>query len=130
MTRKTSLPSPFTGRRRIASMSAWDDEYIDSEEEAFFEFDEKGGGEFRFGYVQGQMDARMSKRGEVPAIEWKWDGGDEMDAAQGRVWAVIKGAELRGMLFFHQGEVTEFVAKKKGSKKTKRRATAVRIEGA
>jgi hypothetical protein len=42
-----------------------------------------------------------------------------MDAAQGRGWAVVKGDELHGMIFFHQGDDSEFVAKK--TKKTKRK---------
>ena len=52
---KPKPKSRFTGRWRIVSMSAWDDEYIHEEEEGFFEFDEKGGGEFHFGYVHGHM---------------------------------------------------------------------------
>ncbi len=42
-----------------------------------------------------------------------------MDPAQGRGWAVVKGDEVHGMIFFHQGNDTEFVAKK--IKKTKRK---------
>ena len=47
MAKTPKPPSPFEGRWRIVSMSAWDDEYINEEEEGFFEFDEKGGGEER-----------------------------------------------------------------------------------
>jgi hypothetical protein len=35
-----------------------------------------------------------------------------MDPAEGRGWAVVKGDELRGMIFFHEGDDSEFVAKK------------------
>ncbi len=45
-----------------------------------------------------------------PAVEWTWDGNDEMDPAQGRGWAVLEGDELHGMIFFHQGDDSEFVA--------------------
>jgi hypothetical protein len=34
-----------------------------------------------------------------------------MDPAQGRGWAVRKGDELHGMIFFHSGDDSEFVAK-------------------
>jgi hypothetical protein len=37
---------PFTGSWRIVSMSAWEDDYLDEEVQAFIEFDEKGGGSF------------------------------------------------------------------------------------
>jgi hypothetical protein len=33
---------------------------------------------------------------------------------------VVKGDELHGMTFFHQGDDSEFVAKKSDGKKTKR----------
>jgi hypothetical protein len=53
---KSKSNSRFTGSRRIVSMSACDEDYIDEEEEGFFEFDDKQGGEFHFGYVHGSMD--------------------------------------------------------------------------
>ena len=34
-----------------------------------------------------------------------------MDPVQGRGWAVVKGDELHGMIFFHGGDDSEFVAK-------------------
>lgn len=118
---KPKPKSPFTGRCRIVSMRALDEEYIDEEEEGFFEFDDKGSGEFHFGYVHGQMDGRLTTRDGEPAVEWSWDGNAEMDAAQGRGWAVVKGNELHGMIFFHGGDDSEFVAnwltKKKATKR-------------
>ena len=110
---KPKAMTPFAGRWRIVSMSTWDQEFIDEEEEGYFEFDLKGNGEFHFGYVHGQMDCRLTTRDGVPAVEWTWDGNDEMDAAQGRGWGIVKGDELHGMIFFHQGDDSEFVAKKK-----------------
>src|SRR5580704_15373188 len=96
---KAKPESPFEGRWRIVSMSAWDEDYIDDEEDGFFEFDEKGG-EFHFGYVHGLMDCKPTTRDGEPAIEGTWDGNDEMDPAQGRGWAVVKGDELQCMIYF------------------------------
>ena len=48
-----------------------------------------------------------------PAVEWSWDGNAEMDAAQGRGWAVLRGNELHGMIFFHGGDDSEFVGRRK-----------------
>ena len=121
MAKSTPKPSsPFTGRWRIVSMSAWEQDYIDEEEEGYIEFDEKGQGEFHFGYVHGNLDCRLTTRDGEPAVEWSWDGNDEMDPAQGRGWAVVKGDEIHGMIFFHGGDDSEFVAKKKAGKKPKR----------
>lgn len=114
MAKRANAPNLFAGRWRIVSMSAWDDEYIDEEEEGYFEFDLKGNGQFHFGYVQGQMDCRLTTRDGEVTIEWTWDGNDEMDSAHGRGWAIVKGDELHGMIFFHDGDDSEFVAKKKG----------------
>lgn len=106
---KRKPESPFTGRWRIVSTSAWESDYLDEEEPAYIEFTARGG-EFHFGYVHGVMDCRPTTRDGQPAIEWTWDGNDEMDPAQGRGWAVLKGGELHGMIFFHQGDDSEFVA--------------------
>ncbi len=54
-----------------------------------------------------------------PPSNGPWDGNDEMDPAQGRGWAVRKGDELHGMIFFHGGDDSEFVAKKSKEKKRK-----------
>jgi hypothetical protein len=116
MAKKTN---PFTGRWRIVSMSAWDQDFIDAEEEGYFEFDDQGGGEFHFGYVHGQMDCRLTMRGGEPAVEWTWDGNDEMDPAQGRGWAVVKGDEIHGTIFFYDGDDSEFVAKRKAQPRPK-----------
>ena len=62
--------------------------------------------------VHGQMDCRLTTRDGEPAVEWTWDGNDEMDPAQGRGWAVVRGGELHGMIFFHGGDDSEFVARK------------------
>ena len=118
---KPKPKSPFTGRWRIVSMSAWDEDFIDEEEEGFFEFDEKGGGEFHFGYVQGRMDCRLTTRDGEPALEWTWDGNDEMDPAQGRGWARLKDDELHGMILIHLGDESGFVAKRAGKPKRKTR---------
>jgi hypothetical protein len=118
---KPKPASRFAGRWRIVSMSAWDEDYIDEEEEGFFEFDEMGSGDFHFGYVQGHMDCRLTTRDGEPALEWTWDGNDEMDPAQGRGWAVVKDDQLHGMIFFHGGDDSEFVAKRATQKKATKR---------
>lgn len=118
---KPKPKSPFTGRWRITSMSAWEDDFLDEEVEAFIDFDGKGSGAFHFGNVQGHMDCCQTARDGAPAVEWSWDGNAEMDPAQGRGWAVVKGNELHGMIFFHEGDDSEFVAKKANATKRKER---------
>src|SRR4051812_25132685 len=109
---KAKPPSPFEGRWRIVSMELWDQDFVDAEVEGFIEFDARRGGAFQFGYVRGDMDCRLTTRDGEPAVEWTWEGNDEMDPAQGRGWAVLKGDELHGRLLFHQGDDSGFVAKR------------------
>ncbi len=109
---KLSQSTTFAGRWRITSMEQWEQDYIDEEEEGYFEFNDKKTGEFHFCYVHGQMYCYFTTRDGESAVEWTWDGNDEMDAAKGRGWAVIKGDELHGMIFFHEGDDSGFVAKR------------------
>lgn len=110
MAKKSKADNPFKGRWNIVSMSEWEEDFLNAEMQAFMEIDERGDGQFHFGYVHGYMDCRRTTRDGEPAVEWTWDGNDELDAAQGRGWAVLRGQELHGMIFFHQGDDSEFVA--------------------
>ena len=55
MAKKSKETNPFTGRWRIVSMSAWDQGFIDEEEEGFFEFNDRGWG-------QGQLQLKGCSR--------------------------------------------------------------------
>lgn len=112
MARKKATTSPFEGRWSIVSMSAWDEDCLNEEEPAYIEFGKGQQGQFHFGYVHGSMDCREGLRDGQPAVEFSWDGNAEMDDVNGRGWAVLKGDELHGMLFFHQGDESDFVAEK------------------
>ena len=112
MPKKTTTQNPFLGVWNIDSMTTWDEDYFNEEVRAFIEFRDKGRGEFHFGYVHGDMDCRQTERDGESAVEWTWEGNDEMDSVQGRGWAVLKGNELHGMIFFHRGDESGFVAKK------------------
>ncbi len=124
---KPKPKSPFTGRWRIVSMSAWEDEYLDEEVQAFFEFEETGSGSFQFGYIQGLMDCKTTRREGKPAVEFSWEGGDGADGTSltGRGWAILQGDELTGEFRIHDMDDSEFVARRADqpppkSKKSKR----------
>src|SRR5712691_6096700 len=127
MAKKSKPANPITGRWRIVSMSAWEDEYLDEDVQAFIEFEENGRGSFQFGYMQGLLDHRLINRGGEPAVEFSWEGGDAADGTplMGRGWAVLKEDELHGEFFIHEGEESEMVATRtkapRSGKRTKRR---------
>jgi hypothetical protein len=122
MAKKVKPASPFTGRWRIVSMPGWDDDYLDEEEPAYIEFDERGGGEFHFGYVHGNMDCRLGTRDGEPAVEWTWEGTDGADMTEmtGRGWAKLEDEELHGMIVIHLGDESIFVAKRAKSQQRPR----------
>jgi hypothetical protein len=112
--------NPFKGPWRITWMEQWDQDFVDEEVEGFFEFGTDNLGSFQFGLVSGDIDYRLGIRDSKPAIEFSWEGRDEMDPAQGRGWAVVGGDELTGVIFLHHGDESEFKARRKGTRKRSR----------
>jgi hypothetical protein len=106
--------SPFLGRWQIVSMSAWDEDYLNEELQAFIEFGEHEKGEFQFGLVCGITDCRESVRDSKPAVEFSWEGSDGADGTPmtGRGWAILQENELNGMIFIHLGDESDFVAER------------------
>ena len=97
------------GRWSIDSMSMWDKDYIDEEVPGYFEFGADNLGSFQFGYVQGYVDYRATERGDKPAVEFSFEGGDGADGSpcSGRGWMTLDGETLTGMFYFHRGDESE-----------------------
>jgi hypothetical protein len=93
-------------------MSAWDEDYLNEEAQAFVEFQEGEKGEFQFGDVRGIMDYREGLRDGQPAVEFSREGSDGADGTplSGLGWAILQEDELSGMIFIHQGDESEFEA--------------------
>ncbi|MHC4574226.1 MAG: hypothetical protein ACYS76_08855 [Planctomycetota bacterium] len=108
---ESECPSPIIGRWIITEMEAWGPESLNMEVQAFIEFDPDGGGQFQFCLVQGFVDCCLTERKGKPSVEWSWEGSDEMDPACGRGWAIVeKDGTLRGRVFIHNGDSSEFAA--------------------
>ena len=118
---KRKPANPFEGQWLIESMTAWDDDYLNIEDEAHIEFERGDSGQFQFGYVYGGIDYRVTQRDGQPAVEFSWEGHAEMDDAFGRGWAVLDGDELNGMIFWHKAGETGFKARRSGGKKRPKR---------
>jgi hypothetical protein len=100
----------FIGQWHIIEMEAWDQEYVNMEVPGHFTFNKGGSGHFQFGLVQGEMDCRLENSGGKVRIAFSWEGQEELDPASGRGWAAIEGEELKGRIFFHQGDDSAFRA--------------------
>ncbi len=110
---KPSKPkNPFAGRWRITWMEQWDQDFVDAEDEGYFKFGPRNLGSFQFGYVQGEIDNRLTNRDGKPCLEFTWEGNDESASASGRGWVIRSGDEVSGMIFFHQGGESAFKARK------------------
>jgi len=74
------------GTWRITCMEVWDADYFDMEVAAHVTIRNDLTGEFRFGLVQGDIDARVADIGGVARVEFSWSGADENDPMSGRGW--------------------------------------------
>jgi hypothetical protein len=101
----------YIGKWSIVEMEMWDQDYIDLLIPGYFSFDKDGLGYFQFGAVQGQIDYRVEKIGDVERLEFSWEGQSENDLALGRGWAVINGNYLEGRLYLHLSDDSWFKAK-------------------
>lgn len=106
------MKKAFVGRFRIVETEMWGKDYLDMDVPAYMRIKRDGSGEFQFGLVSGNMDCREVKRDGKPAIEFSWEGYDEMDRASGRGWAILEGNKLTGRLYFHMGDDSGFVARR------------------
>jgi len=104
--------NPFLGRWQIIQMEEWDQQFVDLETEGHFRFEKGETGSSQFGLVSGEIDYRVNLNGDLPKIEFSWDGRSELDPATGRGWAVQSGDTIMGRFYFHMGGDSDFIAKK------------------
>ena len=103
----------FLGEWRITETGLWDLEDLDLVTQATLSLKPNGGGQIALIAIEVQLDYRVVKRDGLPGIEFSFHGFDEGDEVMGRGWAVLKGEELDGYLFFHQGDESSFLAQRK-----------------
>jgi hypothetical protein len=75
-------------------------------------FDRNRLGELEFMAVSASIDYRIGRRDGAPIVEFTWEGSDEGQPISGRGWARLAGDHLSSQLFIHQGDETEFTAKR------------------
>src|SRR4051794_18076491 len=76
-----SRKNPLLGRWRITEMALWDTDFVDLLEPAYITFEAKGGGEFVFGAVHGDLDCRYGPDGGTLHL-----GGFRRDGPHLRRW--------------------------------------------
>lgn len=95
----------FAGTWHITDMEPWDEDYLNMEEQAYIDIDERGTGEFKFCLVFGAIDGEIVKDGQTERFEFTWEGNDECDSAAGSGWLKAQNANtLQGRISFHMGD--------------------------
>ena len=93
----------------IVEMPDDTEDYPDMMEPADIRFEDHGSAEFAFGCVTGQIFGA----GDTDAVEFSWDGNDEMDEAQGDGWAKLQpDGSLKRQICFHGGDQANFIARR------------------
>lgn len=91
-------------------MEMWGQAFVDAEVPGYIAFKPSGLGDSQFGYVQCGIDWRATERDGEPAVEFRFEGMDEVTPTSGRGSAVLSDGQLNGMFYFHHGEESGFTA--------------------
>lgn len=95
------------GKWRITEMSDFDEDYVGTMGPAYILFDDSGSGEFAFGCVTGAIHGA----GNGKAVDFSWDGNDEMDEVCGHGSAHLQpDGTLQGEIAFLNGDEFSFIA--------------------
>ncbi len=101
----------LNGKWRIVEMPGFVAGYPDMMEPAYILFEGNGSGEFAFGCVTGHISG--SGGTDAKAVDFSWDGNDEMDQVCGNGWADLQpDGALHGEICFHNGDEHTFIAHK------------------
>ena len=108
----------FLGNWRIIETELWEREDLNMVAPATLSLNPKGVGQIAFIAIEAQLDYRVVMRDGLPGVEFSFQGFDEGDEVTGRGWAILQGEQLRGRLFFHQGDDSSFVARREQHRKS------------
>jgi hypothetical protein len=98
----------FTGYWRISHTDGWGRAALDLIRPAHLRFSGRSGSLLMIA-IEASLDCRYEKG----RVDFSLFGTDELDPIAGRGWATIdKAGKMKGMLFLHDGDETEFKAEK------------------
>lgn len=93
-------------------MELWELDDLDLLGPAQIALERGGRGRMNFIAVDLLLDYQLARRDNRDGVEFTFDGSDEGDRVSGRGWAVLDGQQLRGHIYFHQGDDSGFVARR------------------
>jgi hypothetical protein len=108
-----NTPEAFAGRWHIVETSVWDQDALDTVQPAFIKFDDESIGSLGMIVIGAGLDCRFGTRDGKPLVEFTFEGDDDGHPCSGRGFGVIDAdGKLRGRLFLHLGDDSEFVAER------------------
>lgn len=93
-------------------MELWELDDLDLLGPAQIALERSGRGRMNFIAVDLLLDYQLARRNNRDGVEFTFDGSDEGDRVSGRGWAVLDGQQLRGRIYFHQGDDSGFQARR------------------
>lgn len=102
----------FVGRWRIEEMEVWDRDALDLVVPAHISLGTGGLGLLQFIAIDADVDYRVVERNGEQAVEFSWMGRDDNRVAGGRGWAVLADNALTGRIFVHNGDESDFIARR------------------
>ena len=80
---------------------------------AFSRFDDEMVGSFGMIVIQAGIACRFGTRDGKPLVEFTFEGDDDGHPCSGRAFGVVEpGGKLRGRIYIHLGDDSEFVAER------------------
>ena len=111
--RRSDASTKLVGRWRIQEMDVWERDALDLVGPAFIEFRAEQTGHFGFIAVEGWMDCREATIDDCPGSGVLVGRQRRMPSGQRpRVVALQPDGPLKGHIFFHMGDDSEFRAER------------------
>lgn len=102
----------FVGTWHVTEMVLGDEDYVDTERQAFAKIRPDDAGEFQFGLVRGMLDGYLEGEPPEQRFAFTWDGGDEMDPVSGSGWMRLTGRdEVHELIEIHLVDRSTFTAR-------------------
>jgi len=102
----------FRGTWQITSTDVWGDDALGDLGPPILSFGPGRRGELRFLAITASVDYRVATRDGEPIAEFSWEGDDDGQRISGRGWARAIPRGLAGRILIHEGDESDFVAKR------------------
>jgi hypothetical protein len=106
-----SLNKAYSGLWHIYEMEKWDEDYFNSESQAYLEILEDNLGDFQFGSISGSIDGQLEAIGSIERFSFTWQGYDRSESVHGSGWLqILNPDEVEGYFCIYYGEKSGFKA--------------------